>query len=85
MPEPEPVPQPEPTPAVEPAPRPELQQEVAPEPADSAAAAADFGLLVRHAEAVYEDILHPPLPEAPPPRQDWFSETEGLLRRLRQR
>ena len=93
MPEPEPVPQPEPTPAVEPAPRPELQQEVAPEPADSAAAAADFGLLVRHAGEVYEDILHPPLPEAPPPEDppaappqgDWFSETEGLLSRFRRR
>ena len=104
-PEPEPVPEPEPAPAVEPGPASqpepavepepvtEPQPEAAPGPADSAAAAADFGLLVRHAGEVYEDILHPPLPEPPPPEDppaappqgDWFSETEGLLSRLRRR
>ena len=82
-PEPEPVPEPEPEPGPEEAP-------LAPEPDDSAALAADFGLLVRHAEAVYESILHPPLPETkaedppePPAKDDWFSETERLLTRLR--
>ena len=87
-PEPEPVPEPEPAPAVEPVPESAPQPEAAPGPADSAAAAADFGLLVRHAGEVYEDILHPPLPEDPPtapPQGDWFSETEGLLSRLRRR
>ena len=66
VPDPESVPQPEPVPVVEPEPEP------APEPADSASAAADFGLLIHHAEEVYESILHPPLieektssPEAP--------------------
>ena len=57
---------------------------------DSAAKAADFGLLVQHAGEVYESILDPPLPEAPAeameePKDDWFSETEGLLARLRRR
>ena len=94
-PEPEPEPAPEPTPEPEPEPVPEPDPEEAPEeppePSDSAAAAADFGLLVRHAGEVYEDILHPPLPEAPPAapaegvRRDWFSETEALLTKLRRR
>lgn len=101
---PEPVPAPEPVPVVEPEPAFEPQPETAPvvepepepapEPADSAAAAADFGLLIRHAEQVYEDILHPPLPEQseakePPEKRgskgDWFAETEGLLSRLRRK
>ena len=93
-PEPEPqpeseiVPEPEPEPVPEPGPEPE--PEPAPEPADSAAKAADFGLLVQHAGEVYESILDPPLPEAPAeameePKDDWFSETEGLLARLRRR
>ncbi len=63
-------------------------------PEESAARAADFGLLVQHAEEVYDSILNPPLPEVPaaetpeiaePPKADWFSETEGLLSRLRRR
>ena len=111
MPEPEPVSQPapapavepdrapQPEPAVEPVPEPEPQPEAAPGPADSAAAAADFGLLVRHAGEVYEDILHPPLPEAPPPedptseeierqnvqagKESWFSEAERLIAQTR--
>lgn len=91
---PEPVPAPEPEPAAEPEPAPELQPEAIPGPADSAAAAADFGLLIRHAEQVYEDILHPPLPEQseakePPEKRgskgDWFSDTERLIARARQR
>ena len=61
-----------------------------PDPADSAAAAADVGLLVRHAGEVYESILHPPLPEekeASPEDKtgDWFSDTETLLTRIRRR
>ena len=37
-----------------------------------------------------ESILNPPLPEVPEetaeaPKEDWFSETEGLLSRLRRR
>ena len=88
-PEPKPEPQPEPEPEPEPAPAPEEP----PEPEDSAAKAADFGLLVQHAGEVYDSILNPPLPEAPaeeqeaaePPKGDWFSETEGLLARLRSR
>ena len=83
---PEPVPEPEPEPEPEPVPEPEPEPEPEPpEPSDSAAAAADFGLLVRHAGEVYEDILHPPLPEAPPAeevKKDWFSETEALLTKL---
>ncbi len=91
---PEPVPAPEPEPAAEPEPAPELQPEAIPGPADSAAAATDFGLLIRHAEQVHEDILHPPLPEQseakePPEKRgskgDWFAETEGLLSRLRRK
>ena len=92
-PEPEPEPAPEPTPEPEPEPVPEPDPEEAPEeppePSDSAAAAADFGLLVRHAGEVYEDILHPPLPEAPTAepaeevKKDWFSETEALLTKIR--
>ena len=91
-PEPEPAPEPEPEPAPTPAPEPTLDQ-----PADSASLADDFGLLVRHAGEVYEDLLHPPLPEEPEtpaedsapgsapqtPKGDWFSETEQLLSRLR--
>lgn len=92
-PEPDPTPQPEPAVEPEPVPEPAPQPEAAPGPADSAAAAADFGLLVRHAGEVYDSILHPPLPEAPPPEDpptappqgDWFSETEGLLSRFRRR
>lgn len=85
-PEPEPIPEPEPEPEAEPEPEPE---EV-PEPQDSAARAADFGLLIQHAGEVYESILDPPLPEPPAeaaqtPKEDWFSETEGLLARLRRR
>ena len=88
--EPEPQPEPEPVPEPEPEPVPEPGPEPAPEPADSAAKAADFGLLVQHAGEVYESILDPPLPEAPAeageePKDDWFSETEGLLARLRRR
>ena len=93
VPEPEPEPAPEPTPEPEPEPVPEPDPEEAPEeppePSDSAAAAADFGLLVRHAGEVYEDILHPPLPEAPTAepaeevKKDWFSETEALLTKIR--
>ena len=87
---PEPVPEPEPEPEPEPVPEPEPEPEPEPpEPSDSAAAAADFGLLVRHAGEVYEDILHPPLPEAPTAepaeevKKDWFSETEALLTKIR--
>ena len=109
-PESEDVPVPEPVPesaldsetTEEPAPEPEALSapDLSPEasaPDDSAALAADFGLLVRHAGEVYESILHPPLPtedgivtamkeEAPGKRDDqgdWFSETEQLLERLR--
>ena len=92
-PKPEPIPEPEPAPEPEPIPSPEADPEEAPEeppePSDSAAAAADFGLLVRHAGEVYEDILHPPLPEAPKEepteevKKDWFSETEALLTKIR--
>lgn len=60
-------------------------QGVAPE--QSAAAAADFGLLVSHAGAVYEGILHPPLPEPElepvskdSPRDNWLRETDRLIR-----
>ena len=95
-PEPEPLPAPEPVPEPEPEPEPEP----VPEPADSAALAADFGLLVKHAGEVYDDILHPPLPEevSPPaaeapkepvekprPQGDWFSETDELLSRFHRR
>ena len=100
VPEPEPVPEPQPepisepepkfTPEADPIPEPEPAPEAAPEPADSAVRAADFGLMVHHAGEVYEGILHPPLPEMPEepakkPAADWFSETEGLLSRLRRR
>ena len=85
--EPEPIQAPEPPPEVEPEPEPE--PDPAPDPADSAARAADFGLLVQHAGEVYDSILDPPLPEPEPepepPQADWFSETEGLLSRLRRR
>ena len=92
-PEPAPEPDPIPEPTPQPEPEPEPEPEAAPGPTDSAAAAADFGLLVRHAGEVYDSILHPPLPEAPPPEDppaaplqgDWFSETEGLLSRLRRK
>lgn len=91
-PAPEPVPEPEPEPQPEPEsiPEPEPEPEPTPEPEDSAARAADFGLLIQHAGEVYENILNPPLPEAPAeaaeePKADWFSETEGLLSRLRRR
>ena len=91
-PEPEPVPEPEPEPQPEPEsiPEPEPEPEPTPEPEDSAARAADFGLLIQHAGEVYESILNPPLPEVPEetaeaPEEDWFSETEGLLSRLRRR
>ena len=88
---PEPVPEPEPEPEPEPVPEPDPEEapEEPPEPSDSAAAAADFGLLVRHAGEVYEDILHPPLLEAPTAepaeevKKDWFSETEALLTKIR--
>ena len=71
-----PEPEPEPTPELEPDPEPEPASEPVPElspalkpaldrPADSASLADDFGLLVRHAGEVYEDLLHPPLPEEP--------------------
>ena len=84
----EPVRGPKPDPGPEPAPEP--APEPISEPADSAAAAADFGLLVRHAGEVYESILHPPLPEEKPARpeekkRDWFSDTETLLTRFRRR
>ena len=101
VPEPEPTPEPEPVPAPDPAPEPDPEPEPplpepaeetpVPAPEDSASAAADFGLLVQHAGAVYEDLLHPPLaPEPDPtpeptPKGDWFSETERLLNRLRGR
>ncbi len=96
-PQPEPHPEPEPEsildtePEIEPAPDPEPEEAPPPqEPSDSAASAADFGLLVRHASEVYESILHPPLPEeqAEPPeekKEDWFSDTESLLTRIRRR
>ena len=94
-PEPEPAPEPTPEPEPEPIPGPEADPEEAPEeasePSDSAAAAADFGLLVRHATEVYDSILHPPLPEAPKEepaeevKQDWFAETEALLTKIRRR
>ena len=91
-PAPEPVPELEPQPQPEPGPEPEPEPEPepAPEPADSAARAADFGLLIQHAGEVYESILNPLLPEVPEetaeaPEEDWFSETEGLLSRLRRR
>lgn len=105
-----PEPEPEPTPELEPDPEPEPASEPVPElspalkpaldrPADSASLADDFGLLVRHAGEVYENLLHPPLPEEPEtpaedsapgsapqtPKGDWFSETEQLLSRLRRR
>ena len=105
-----PEPEPEPTPELEPDPEPEPASEPVPElspalepaldrPADSASLADDFGLLVRHAGEVYEDLLHPTLPEEPEtpaedpapgsapqaPKGDWFSETEQLLSRLRRR
>ena len=88
---PEPVQEPAPEPEPEPVPEPDPEEapEEPPEPSDSAAAAADFGLLVRHAGEVYEDILHPPLPEAPTAepaeevKKDWFSETEALLTKIR--
>ena len=90
VPEPEAIPEPVPEPVLEPepVPEPESEAEPQPEPADSAAAAADFGLLVRHAGEVYESILNPPLPEEPPtpgepPTGDWFSETEELLTKMR--
>lgn len=90
-PEAEPIPEPEPEsiPEPEPEPEPAPEPEEAPEPEDSAARAADFGLLVRHAGEVYESILHPPLPDMPEEAAqapgDWFSETEGLLAKLRRR
>ena len=98
-PEPKPGPEPEPEviPEADPEPTPEPEPEEAPEPSDSAALAADFGLLVRHAGEVYESILHPPLPEEKPPQPEgpaeavkaakgnWFSETEALLKRIRRR
>lgn len=95
------APEPDPEPAAAPAPATETEidadpapgSEPAPEPSDSAALAADFGLLVRHAGEVYEDILHPPLPDDPqpedppvdqrPPSGDWFAEAEGLLTKFR--
>lgn len=107
-PEDDPVPEPAPESALdsetteEPAPEPEALSapDLSPEasaPDDSAALAADFGLLVRHAGEVYESILHPPLPaEGAPleepkeetsgngePKGDWFLETEQLLEKLR--
>lgn len=94
-PEPESAPEPEPVP--EPGPEPEFEPDPVPDPADSAAAAADFGLLVRHAGEVYESILRPSLPgegsplpeekEASPEDKtgDWFSDTETLLTRIRRR
>ena len=93
-PTPEPIPEPEPKPELEPvsepAPEPEPEPEPAPnpapDPADTAARAADFGLLVQHAGEVYDSILDPPLPEpaeeklaAETSKTDWFSETEELL------
>ena len=66
-PEPEPVEAPVPEPTPEPEPEPEPMPETAlppdiPAPDDSAAAAADFGQLVKHAGEVYDSILRPPLP-----------------------
>ena len=107
-PEPEPTPEPDGTPDPEATKEPQDVSEDAeetplgsdgmPDPEDSASLADDFGLLVRHAETVYEDLLHPPLPDEPeepaepapaptpePPQRDWFSETEQLLSRLRRR
>ena len=93
-PTPEPIPESEPKPELEPvsepAPEPEPEPEPAPnpapDPADTAARAADFGLLVQHAGEVYDSILDPPLPEpaeekpaAETRKTDWFSETEELL------
>ena len=90
-PEPKPKPDPDPEPEPDPAPEPDPEPTEVPEPTDSAAAAADFGLLVRHATEVYDSILHPPLPEAPKEepaeevKQDWFAETEALLTKIRRR
>lgn len=88
MPEPEPEPQPQPEPEPEPGSEPELAP--VPDPDDSAALAADFGLLVRHAGEVYESILRPPLPEEGPPIQDtqapgdsWFREADRLIAKSR--
>ena len=108
-PEPEPTPEPDGMPDSEATKEPQDVSEDAeetplgsdrmPDPEDSASLADDFGLLVRHAGEVYEDLLHPPLPEEPEtpaedsapgsapqaPKGDWFSETEQLLSRLRRR
>ena len=96
-PEPEPIPEPEPEAVPAPGPEPEFEPEPVPDPADSAATAADFGLLVRHAGEVYESILRPSLPGegSPLPEEartqpkdkkgDWFSDTETLLTRFRRR
>ena len=97
-PEPEAIPEPDPGSASAPAqeeipkpePEPEAEPEEASEPSDSAALAAYFGLLVRHAGEVYESILHPPLPEDPAAavetmKGNWFSETEALINRIRRR
>ena len=80
-PQPEPVPEPVPAPepAAEPEPAPELQPEAIPGPADSASAAADFGLLIHHAEEVYESILHPPLTEEKTPLPE-ASKSEEIER-----
>ena len=102
-PDPEPEPEPEPLePEPEPGPEPEPESSFPTEPDDSAALAADFGLLVRHAGEVYESILYPslpgegsPLPEEAPRMpeetaqeeamgpENWFSETERLIARIR--
>lgn len=98
-PEPKPVSAPEPTPETEPMPKPEPspdplpgpESDPVPEPADSAALAADFGLLVKHAGEVYDGILRPPLPDMPEAEEpaekegsqgNWFAETDELLSRL---
>lgn len=82
-PEPEPVAQePEPV-AQEAQPVSVSEPETDSEP-DSAQAAADFGLLVGHAGAVYDGLLRPPLERpAPSPRDSWLWEADRLARRRR--
>ena len=73
--EPEEEPVPERTSEIEPEPEPEPMPETAlppdiPAPDDSAAAAADFGQLVKHAGEVYDSILRPPLPTEETPSME---------------
>ena len=94
MPESGPMLEPEPQPSPDPTLDPEPATQQVPEPSDSAALAADFGLLIRHAGEVYDSILNPPLPEGPAEeeptvqgdresRESWFCETERLIAKNR--